>query len=222
MTLAGHLSAAGSFRGLCSPMALAEREIRFTRVLPARHLPRPGFGYPLRGLLPRDPGRACFSPAAPWGFSLRSLLLAAGWPAFLPTAPRVPLPQTSLRQTGVSRSCGPQTGFRVLPGASPLRAGQVFSLFSRRMLPWAYSLSGVFRTGVDDRFRPPPPTCLAVAAVTCNSALAPRSLDPPKRIPTARAGNPSQGFAPQSPWRSACPPARAMCSPRGGCRVTAA
>jgi len=51
----------------------------------ARHLPSPGFGYPLDGLLPRAPRRPCFMPTAPVGFSLRSILLGRGCPAFPPS-----------------------------------------------------------------------------------------------------------------------------------------
>jgi len=56
-------------------------EVRFTRALPARHLPSSGFGYPRDGLLPRGPSRPCFMPAAPMGFSLRSVLLGRDFPA---------------------------------------------------------------------------------------------------------------------------------------------
>jgi hypothetical protein len=37
----------------------------------ARYVPPSGFGYPLDGLLPRTPGRVCFTPAALLGFTLR-------------------------------------------------------------------------------------------------------------------------------------------------------
>jgi hypothetical protein len=47
-------------------------------VLPARHVPLSGFGYPLSGLLPSKPCRFCFAPAALMGFALRSLLLLEG------------------------------------------------------------------------------------------------------------------------------------------------
>lgn len=46
--------------------------------MPARHVPPPGFGYPLDGLLPSIPCRFSFAPAALLGFALRSLLLSKG------------------------------------------------------------------------------------------------------------------------------------------------
>jgi hypothetical protein len=44
----------------------------------ARYGPRSGFGHPLRGFRPSNPGRLCFTPAALVGFALRSLLLRRG------------------------------------------------------------------------------------------------------------------------------------------------
>jgi len=46
--------------------------------LPARYVPPSGFGYPLDGLLPANPCRLCFTPAALMGFTLRSVPLAEG------------------------------------------------------------------------------------------------------------------------------------------------
>jgi hypothetical protein len=65
-----------AFSGLSAPMTHPADEVWFTRALPARHLPSSGFGHPLDGFLPRRPCRPCFMPAAPMGFSLRSVLLA--------------------------------------------------------------------------------------------------------------------------------------------------
>jgi len=47
-------------------------------VLPTRHVPPSGFGYPRGGLLPSKPCRFYFTPAALMGFTLRSLLLPKG------------------------------------------------------------------------------------------------------------------------------------------------
>ena len=47
---------------------LQGRWVRFTRAWRARHLPSSGFGYPLDGLLPGDPCRSSFIPAALLGF----------------------------------------------------------------------------------------------------------------------------------------------------------
>jgi hypothetical protein len=65
-----------AFSGLSAPMTHPADEVRFSRALPARHLPSSGFGYPLDGFLPRRPCRPCFVPTAPMGCSLRSVLLA--------------------------------------------------------------------------------------------------------------------------------------------------
>jgi hypothetical protein len=51
---------------------MQESKVHFPRVLPARYVPPPGFGYPPGGLLPSVPGRFCFTPAALLGFTLRS------------------------------------------------------------------------------------------------------------------------------------------------------
>lgn len=76
--LAGPPQRISSSHGLCFPTAPQESKVRFTRALPARHVPPSGFGYPLDGLLPSKPCRFCFAPAALLGFALRSLLLSKG------------------------------------------------------------------------------------------------------------------------------------------------
>jgi len=53
-------------------------KVHFTRALPARYGPPPGFDYPRGGFLPSSPGRFYFAPAALLGFTLRSLLLTKG------------------------------------------------------------------------------------------------------------------------------------------------
>jgi hypothetical protein len=45
---------------------------------PTRYVPPSGFGYPRGGLLPSNPCRFCFTPAALMGFTLRSFLLSQG------------------------------------------------------------------------------------------------------------------------------------------------
>jgi hypothetical protein len=54
---------------LWSPTAHTSGEGPQSRALPARLVPPPGFGYPLDGLLPSQPVRACFIPTALMGFS---------------------------------------------------------------------------------------------------------------------------------------------------------
>jgi len=48
-----------------------------SRALPARYGPSPGFGYPRDGLLPAQPCRPYFMPAALLGFALQRLLTRA-------------------------------------------------------------------------------------------------------------------------------------------------
>jgi len=67
--------------GFASLQHLQDPKVHSPRALPARYVPPSGFGYPLDGLLPSDPGRSCFVPAAPMGFPLRSVLLTEGDPA---------------------------------------------------------------------------------------------------------------------------------------------
>lgn len=64
--------------GFASLQHLQGLKIHLPRALPARFVPPSGFGYPLNGLLPADPGRFCFTPAALMGFTLRSFLLSKG------------------------------------------------------------------------------------------------------------------------------------------------
>jgi hypothetical protein len=90
-------------------------EVRFTRALPARHLPSSGFGYPLDGLLPRRPSPIPKNRTAPMGFAPSELGLDRGHPAFRPNPTRLPLLQISLRRTNGSPKLGPEDR---LPGTS--------------------------------------------------------------------------------------------------------
>jgi hypothetical protein len=76
--LAGRPQPADSSLGLSLPTAHARPEDPLHAGTPTRFGPPSGFGYPLDGLRPSDPGRFCFAPAALLGFALRSLLLANG------------------------------------------------------------------------------------------------------------------------------------------------
>jgi hypothetical protein len=62
--------------GLCFPTAHEGSKVHLTQALPARYVPPSGFGYPLDGLLPSNPCRFCFAPAALVGLTLRSFLLS--------------------------------------------------------------------------------------------------------------------------------------------------
>jgi hypothetical protein len=177
-------------------MAPSACEVRFTRALPARHLPPSGFDHPLDGLLPRMPRRPCFMPAAPLGFSLRSFLLPGsrtGVSAVACPACRYHRPDARDRRsvTGPER----QPGYRVHPPESPLLRGRVFSPTHSWMLPWAFSLSGDLRIGLGRYFNPPPPSRFcATPSYPCIAPHAPRSFDQPTPSLTRWAKHPSEGF----------------------------
>jgi hypothetical protein len=57
---------------------MKDSKVHVSRALPARFVPPSGFDYPLDGLLPSDPRRFCFTPAALMGFPLRSVPLLEG------------------------------------------------------------------------------------------------------------------------------------------------
>jgi hypothetical protein len=112
--------------GFCSLQHL--RNSRSTHRGPkhARYVPPSGFGYPLDGLLPRIPGRFCFTPAALMGFTLRRFHLPEGLRGL--SAGRNPLTVGSAmflppkRQTGLTSA-----GFRVRALRKCLAADGVLS-----------------------------------------------------------------------------------------------
>jgi hypothetical protein len=62
----------------CSLQHMQEAKVHLSRILRTRDVPPSGFGYPRDGLLPSNPGRFCFIPAALMGLTLRSFLLQGG------------------------------------------------------------------------------------------------------------------------------------------------
>jgi hypothetical protein len=177
-------------------MAPAAYEVRFTRALPARHLPSSGFDHPLDGLLPREPRRPCFMPTAPLGFSLRSLLLPRGRTGVSAVAcPACRYRRPDARDRRSVTGPDQQTGYRVRPPESPLLCGRVSSPTHRRLLPWAFSLSGDLRIGLGGHFNPPPPSRFcATPGYPCIAPHAPRSFDQPTLSLTQWAKHPSEGF----------------------------
>jgi hypothetical protein len=107
--------------GLWLPTALEGFEVHHSRAMPARFVPSSGFGYPLDGLLPRIPGRFCFTPAALLGFALRRFPLPGGvhgvstgtdphtvsWAVIPP-----PLGVRPARPASVSRALPPESALR--------------------------------------------------------------------------------------------------------------
>jgi hypothetical protein len=102
-----------STRGIGDPLVAS--------VAGARYGPPSGFGYPLGGLRPPSPCRFCFTPAALWGFTLRSFLLAEGVRALSGRPdPRTVLPVVVPVAEAMSRPDEPRfPGFD--PSGSPWR-----------------------------------------------------------------------------------------------------
>jgi hypothetical protein len=174
-------------------MAHPACEVRFTRALPARHLPSAGFGYPLDGLLPRAPCRPFFVPAAPVGFSLRSVLLDRGCPALPPSL--APLAVTA-NPTLMTEAIRARIVDR-LPGTTSnesLRATRVFSPTGGGGSLGVSPSQGTAASILSPRFRGPPPTRLFAGPIAQPGFAAPRSLDRSTPRPTTGAGHPSQGF----------------------------
>jgi len=125
--------------GFFSLQHLQDSEVRFTRACRARHLPRSGFGYPLRGLRPPSPRRPSFVPTALLGFTLRSLLLSRGTEPF--PAQRTHLPFFPPLLPSPERRAGPAgRGFWALTLARIPGGLRLFRAQIRWMLPWDSAL----------------------------------------------------------------------------------
>ena len=94
----------------------------FRRPCLAHFVPPSGFGYPLGGLLPPKPGRACFIPTAFLGFSPSERSPLPRWPPrFHSGRTRMPLPQRDLPQANL-RTGAKDTDFQALTlGRVPCR-----------------------------------------------------------------------------------------------------
>jgi len=183
-----------SFHGLFVPLTHPPYEVRFTRALPARHLPSAGFGHPLDGLRPRAACRPYFVPTAPMGFTLRSLLLIEGRAGITADAG----PACRYRQGSANADRNPRRlralklGYRVLPSASPLRHERVFSPSDHRLLPWVSPLSGSSLARLGRHFGPPPLTRLSIALVALgDGACAAESRSTSELARPFPAGHPS-------------------------------
>lgn len=153
-----HPLGSGTFPALLFPLAHAAREVRFTRALPARHLPPSGFGYPLDGLLPRVPCPPCFRPAAPVGFSPRSLLLQTGRSGVTTAArPACRYTRDPHRRAEARPSRIPQPGCRVLPAKSPSQERGCLACVLPDA-PLGFALPGVLGGDLGRDFAQPPPT----------------------------------------------------------------
>jgi hypothetical protein len=104
----------GSLLGFRSLQRLPASGVHSARGRRTRYVPSPGFGYPLDGLLPPAPGRACFVPTAFLGFLPSELCPLTRWQLrFRSAAPACRQPATFSR--GRSPGVGAaDTGFRAL------------------------------------------------------------------------------------------------------------
>jgi hypothetical protein len=128
--------------GLLFPSAHQESEVHLSRARPARLVPPSGFVYPLDGLLPRNPCRFYFTPAALVGFTLRRLTFPCGLPEFITSAePTYRLTQrfSDARRIKPARRAS-ISGFT--PHGIAWKPRLIRPLASK-LLPWVYSPSGL-------------------------------------------------------------------------------
>jgi len=128
----------------CSLQHVQDSAIHSSRAFQARYGPRSGFGYPLRGFRPPNPGRLCFTPAALVGFALRSVLLRRGHrsvSARLHPLAVYPVSKRPARSGGPARRAAASG---VCPAPESLATGECLA---RRPLvaPLGFSLTGFAR-----------------------------------------------------------------------------
>jgi len=179
---------------------MRDSAIHCSRAFQARYGPRSGFGYPLRGFRPPNPGRLCFTPAALAGFALRSVLLRRGnrcvsarpHPlAVCPVGKRPARSRGPARQAAASGIC---------PAPESLANDECLA---RRTLeaPLGFALTGFARHRLGRVFAQPPLARFAAAGLCRPTpASAPESQSamtcpqPETAIPRGRLRKPSQGF----------------------------
>jgi hypothetical protein len=138
-------------------------KVHFTRVLPSRWVPPSGFDYPLDGLLPSNPCRFCFTPAALMGLPLRSFPRSQGIQGV--AAPNEPTCRFSRHCSRRTRRRAGLTsrGFWALTLTSVPSLSQRVSAAPGWLLPWVLSpssyrrraLSGLLNRGSQPRPRSP-------------------------------------------------------------------
>jgi len=130
------------------------------RALPARYGPPSGFGYPLGGLIPPEPGRPCFMPTALMGFTLRSVPLAPGAVGVTTNANPHAVSSGDQHGTGEPATASPRR--TAAPGLWPRRESLATapgcSRAVRWMLPWVSSLLGCTTGRLTGLFAQAPPT----------------------------------------------------------------
>jgi hypothetical protein len=121
--------------------------------MPARYVPPSGFDYPLDGLLPSNPCRFFFTPAALLGFTLRRLVLREG---IRSVSTRMLLPAVSPSGIPAAEAPGRPDGSQLPgfdPSRSPLQPEKCVSSTDCRNLPWVSAFQGL-RAGISARISP--------------------------------------------------------------------
>jgi hypothetical protein len=160
-------SEAGSSHGLCLPTAHEGTKVHLTRVLPTHYVPPSGFGYPLDGLLPSNPCRFYFTPAALLGCTLRSFPHSGSIRTFPPELTHLPFhPALYPPPKRLGRPAGP----RFLGLDPPEHPWQSNTCLARRPLaaPLGFTLLGCSAEDLARDFAPAPLTCLAMGSKAAN------------------------------------------------------
>jgi hypothetical protein len=158
------LSQDSTSHGLFIPSAHEDSRVHLPRALPARYVPSSGFGYPPDGLLPSNPCRFCFAPAALLGFTLRSFLLLRGIRVFPPERTHLPFNQAFLpTSTMLGRPAWPR-----FPGFDPLKSPSQPMVWLTHRLPDAplgFTPLGSIGRNLAQDFSWTPLSCLTDRAV---------------------------------------------------------
>jgi hypothetical protein len=162
-----------------------------SRALPARFGPPAGFGYPLGGLLPAQPRRPCFMPAALLGLALQRLLTLAVEFAFLQIRTDVAVKNPSAGPCKHGHTAD-SAASRLCPAKVPVARRRRVTPPPGSCLSWAFPLWGVSFGRLGRPFGRPPPAGLArlrsPARAACHSAY----LSPTDRLHPLRPADQSR------------------------------
>jgi hypothetical protein len=161
--------------GFFSLQHLPAPGVHFLRVSQSRYVPSSGFGHPLDGLLPPEPGRACFVPTAFLGFPPSELSPPERWPLRFHTR-RTCLTLAARKPSGEPPGGTGDTAFQALALSGIPGLPRGFSTRTGWMLPWGSPLPGFgpaasLRLLAELPFRalPRPPRAAATGALGCQS-----------------------------------------------------
>lgn len=156
--------------GYVSLQHIQDSMIHLTRALPTRYVPSSRFGYLPDGLLPSNPGRFCFAPAALLGFTLRSVHLRQGISSVtVEMSPPTVCPAVTPDAEASGRPGGPQ-----FLGFDPCRSSwstPMVLAWRPLVAPLGFALPGYFSEDLHTDFAAFPLTCLPAPAGRCLAAL---------------------------------------------------